>query len=161
MEAAASVAGLAALAIRIAKILHQYSSDVRSYSQDVESLILEVHSLSKVLQQLEAFLEQDAGRERSKGAKSVLGSALEACKKTLHDLLRRLESKQNSTLKKLTWPFHKVQVQNLAESLQRFNMIFQFSLTVEGWWVFYLSPKSRLSLLAESLHKPHKTRRLY
>ena len=133
MEFAASVTALASLALEVAKSLHKYSSDVRSSSQDIESLISEVDALLKVLKHLEVFLRDDQRGQRFDQTKSVLGSTISACKTTLTDLKRRLESISGKMFGKLTWPFHKEQLQNLAESLRRYNQIFQFSLTIEGW----------------------------
>jgi DNA topoisomerase VI subunit B len=133
MEFAASVTALTSLALEVAKTLHKYSSDVRSSSQDIENLLSEVDALSKVLKQLELFLQEDEkGREFDQTV-SVLGSTVKACRDTLCDLQSRLQSILGRKFVKLTWPFHKEQLQNLAESLRRYNQVFQFSLTIEGW----------------------------
>lgn len=133
MEFAASVAGLIGLAFQVAEILHKYWSNVHSFSRDTDSLVSEVEALFKVLKRVELFLrEGDKGR-RFEGTTSVLGSTVNACKDTLTDLKTRLESILGRKFAKLTWPFHKDQVQGLAESLRRYNQIFHFSLTMEGW----------------------------
>lgn len=156
MEFAASVTALTSLVLEIGKSLHKYS-DMRSSSQDIESLLAEVDALFKVLKQLELFLRDDTKGRQFDQATSVLGSTTSACKTTLTDLKRRLESLSGKLLGNLAWPFHKEHLQNLAESLRRYNQIFQFSLTIEGWydpgysWFFQL-----LNISAESLRR-HQT----
>ena len=133
MEFAASVTALMSLALEVAQTLHKYSSDVRASSQDIESLLSEVDALSKVLKQLELFLQEDEIGGGFDQTASVLGSTVNACRNTLSDLKRRLQSILGRKFARLRWPFHKEQLQNLAESLRRYNQVFQFSLTLEGW----------------------------
>lgn len=133
MEFAASLTGLTSLALQVAMILHKYSSNVRSFSQDIESLVSEVDALLKVLNQLEIFLREEDRGGGFDSTTSVLESTVKACTNTLADLKRRLDSILRKKFARIIWPFQKEQVQGLAESLRRYNQIFQFSLTIEGW----------------------------
>jgi hypothetical protein len=135
---AASIAGLVSLALDIAQTLHKYYSDVESAPKDIESLTQEAKALSKVLAQLETFLSKEGAKGNSfNQTASVLASTLRDCRATLDNLesglKRSIKDGFSKVVERLMWPFRKDQVQKMVDSLRRYNQIFQFSLTVEGW----------------------------
>src|SRR5450432_1009291 len=140
LSVAASIAGLASLTLEVTRILHNYYSNVESAPKDIENLTREVEALSTVLEQLETFLNRGGviGNSFDQTA-SVLASTVKDCRTTLDNLEKGLTvpTKEGfpKMLGRLIWPFRKDQVQKMVDSLRRYTLIFQFSLTIEGWSV--------------------------
>jgi len=140
LSIAASIAGIASLTLEVTHILYKYYSDVESAPKDIESLKREAEALSKVLKQLEIFLNREGVKGNSfDQTASVLASTLKDCRTTLDNLEKGLTRSIKESFPKvfgrLMWPFRKDQVEKMVDSLRRYNQIFQFSLTVEGWSV--------------------------
>jgi hypothetical protein len=140
LSIAASVAGVVSLTLEVTQILHNYYSNVESAPKDIENLKREVEALSKVLEQLETFLNRGGVKGNSfDQTASVLASTIKDCKNTLDNLKKGLTMPIREGIPKvlgrLIWPFRKDQVQKMVDSLTRYNQIFQFSLTIEGWSV--------------------------
>lgn len=134
----ASIAGIASLALEVSRILHDYYVNIESAPKDIETLTREVEGLTQVLNQLETFLDGEAMKSNSfDQTASVLATTLEDCKATLDNLEKVLKLPMKGavakTLRRLIWPFRKEQVLKMVDSFRRYNQIFQFSLTVEGW----------------------------
>jgi hypothetical protein len=140
LSIAASIAGVVSLTFEVTQILHNYYSNVESAPKDIEYLTREVEALNRVLEQLETFLNKGGVKGNSfDQTASVLASTIKDCKITLDNLEKGLTMPIKEgfpkVLGRLIWPFRKDQVQKMVDSLRRYNQIFQFSLTAEGWSV--------------------------
>ena len=137
LSIALSVAGLASQALGVTQLLHGYCTDVKSALKDAKNLAQEAETLGKVLKQLEMFLNEDSNGTHFHQTASVLACTVDACRATLSDLETGLKASGKDGVGKimgrLMWPFRKQQVQNMVECLKRYNQIFQFSLSIEGW----------------------------
>lgn len=134
ISVAANVAGLVSLAVQLAPHLYNYFSDVKSAQADVKRYSGEVHTFIEVCNRLHKFLSTDKLQEGFDTTQSVLVRTVVSCEGTLHDLARMLKSPVDWT-RRLAWPIRKKRVDAIMEQLSRYTQLFQFSLTVEGWWV--------------------------
>lgn len=137
LSIAASVAGIAGLAIQIAPGLKSYFSNVKHAQEDVARYANEVYGLFEVCKQLHVFLKTDAANSFETTG-SVLSRTVVSCQDCLRELARILQSKgpeKPDWTKKVKWPIYKKQVDEIISRLVRYTQLFQFALTVEGWCV--------------------------
>lgn len=137
LSIAASVAGIAGLAIQIAPSLKSYFSNVKHAQEDVARYANEVYGLFEVCKQLHVFLKTDAA-DSFETTGSVLSRTVVSCEDCLRELARILQSKgpeKPDWTKKVKWPIYKKQVDEIISRLVRYTQLFQFALTVEGWCV--------------------------
>ena len=138
LSMAASVAGLIGLAIEVSQLLHEYYQAVKNAREDIEALRQEFNTLGLVINQLMVFLESEKSRGLSfQKTASVLGSAVNVCKAKTKDIASLLKGPKDKIIQKviarLAWPLKKNDVQDTLETLRRYNHLFQFSLSIEGW----------------------------
>ena len=137
LSIAASVAGIAGLAIQIAPSLKSYFSNVKHAQEDVARYANEVYGLFEVCKQLHVFLKTDTA-DSFETTGSVLSRTVVSCEDCLRELARILQSKgpeKPDWTKKVKWPIYKKQVDEIISRLVRYTQLFQFALTVEGWCV--------------------------
>lgn len=140
LSIAASVAGIAGLAIQIAPSLKSYFSNVKHAQEDVARYANEVYGLFEVCKQLHVFLKTDAANSFETTG-SVLSRTVVSCEECLRELARILQSQgpeKPHWTKKVKWLIYKKQVEEIISRLVRHTQLFQFALTVEGWCVFCL-----------------------
>ena len=139
ISVAASVAGLLSLSIQAGDAIREYYISVKKAPKDIQEIKSELESLSMTLQRLETVLRSDKLRCNSFSIdnSSVLTTALSSCEKKIREIASKLERPKDRGAspmwKRLTWPFSEKEVQKLLETLRRYILTFQFSLTVEGW----------------------------
>ena len=135
---AVSVAGLAGVALQISQTLLDYYKDVKNAQKDIEELRREFETLNVVANQLKSFLESEKARGMSfEQTTSVLCSAVSVCKAKVKEIASRLKKPRDTVIHKavqsLVWPFKKDELQDMMDMLRRYNQLFQFSLSIEGW----------------------------
>ena len=150
LSIAAGVAGLVGLAVQVAPSLQQYFSDIKHAKQDVERYTSEIYALVEVCERLQHFITDDAspvsslyavkGEGAGKGpsfatTESVLARTVASCDDCLRELMRIM--KVHGWGKRLKWPLYKSQVERIISRLTRYTQLFQFAVTVEGWWVLF------------------------
>lgn len=139
LSIAATVAGLVSFSIEAGTAIGEYYSSAKNAPTEIQNLKSELESLSMILKRLENVLRSDQIRcdSFSFDTSSVLTTALNSCDKTIRDVSSKLARPKDSGVsrmwERLTWPFNEKEVQKLLETLRRYILTFQFSLTVEGW----------------------------
>lgn len=141
LSIATSVAGLVSLGAEAIGIIGEYYTSMKNAPKDIRDIKTEMESLSIILQRLELLLRSDkfGGTSGSFDTSSVLATALISCETKIREVTARLgRPKEGSAARvweRLKWPFSEKEVQKLLETLRRYIHTFQFSLTVEGWYV--------------------------
>ena len=138
LSLAASVAGLASLALEVSQLLHEYYKTVKNERKDVEELYQEFDTLGQVTIQLRAFLESEKAKGFSfEQTASVICSAVNVCQAKTAEIAIRLKGPKEKVFQRvferLSWPFKKDDVREMLDMLRRYNYLFQFSLSIEGW----------------------------
>ena len=137
LSLAASVAGVASLALQLSSVITAYVRAVKDAPKSVREITQELNLTQAVLEKLDKFLRSQSVKHASFDPSSVLPTAIASCNNTVRDVLDNLHSsKQNGMLRmleKLTWPFTEKETQRRLDALRRCTSAFQFSLTVEGW----------------------------
>ncbi|OJJ81755.1 uncharacterized protein ASPGLDRAFT_587531 [Aspergillus glaucus CBS 516.65] len=87
---AASVAGLASLALQIGPSLHEYFSDARDAPKDVTQYCNEIYGLFEVCEKLQDFLKIDAANA-FEITESVLSRTVASCEDCLRILAKMLD----------------------------------------------------------------------
>lgn len=138
----ASVAGLASLTLEIGKLLGGYVSDVKSAPQDADKLHAEVTALAQALDRLVEFLRREDTTGPEFKDTSVLCSIIVMCQKQINVLYKKLGKQENEKTSKVAgiiegmkWPFQKEEFESTVRSLNRFTQTFEFSLTIENWYI--------------------------
>jgi hypothetical protein len=142
---AANVAGLVSLAIEVSGLLADYTVSVKNVSSSMKVLREELTSVQDVLKQLSSFLHNGDAAGQSFQKTSVLCLTLASCAADVHDMAAKLRLSKNimaRTIEKLHWPFEENEVAKYNDRLRKHVSIFQFSLTMENW---YLSSRSNPS----------------
>ena len=156
LSLAASVAGLASLALQIGPSLHEYFSDARDAPKDVTQYCNEIYGLFEVCEKLQDFLKVDAANA-FEITESVLSRTVASCEDCLRKLAKMLDipkkerHRASHWIKRIKWPIYKKQVEDIIARLVRYTQLFQFALTVEGWCVFIGLLDSKISF--QYIHK--------
>lgn len=143
LSIAASVAGLVSLGAEAIKIIGEYYTSAKNAPKDIRNIKTELESLSIILQRLELLLRsgKTGSNSFSFDTSSVLATALISCESKIREVTAKLERPKDGSAarmwERLKWPFSEKEVQKLLETLQRYIHTFQFSLTVEGWYVIH------------------------
>lgn len=138
---ATSVAGLISLSAEAIQIIREYYTSVKNAPKDIRDIKTEMESLSIILQRLELLMRSDKIRSNSVSfdTSSVLATALISCETKIREITAKLgrpkESSAARVWERLKWPLSEKEVQKLLETLRRYIHTFQFSLTVDGWYV--------------------------
>lgn len=145
------IAGLITLALAIGVSLNDYVDAVSSAPRVVTELRDELALLSNVLKDLSNVAPEEAAGVWN--AQSVFQKSLHAYEARLRHAKDRLDgagygrlsstslseaSKREhfkQTLEKAIWPFREKEAQSLIEGLRRFQAVFTFAISVEGWKV--------------------------
>ena len=141
ISAAASIASLLDLSLKVTSAIRRYYSSVKNSSKEISEVEIELELLSEALQRLETMITKSGSRSGSRlfMSSSVLVIAVKSCEGQIREIWSKLEMPKDGSisrvLNRLKWPFSAKEVQRLLESLRRYTSTFQFSLTVEGWWV--------------------------
>lgn len=142
LSLAASVAGLLSITVQVSGAIITYVKAVKDAPKSVQEISQELALTQVVLEKLDKFLRSQSLKHASFDPLSVLPTAIASCNSTVRDVLDNLQNaKQNGVLRmleKLSWPFTEKQTQKKLDALRRCTSTFQFSLTVEGWWVLLL-----------------------
>ncbi|KAL2073364.1 hypothetical protein VTL71DRAFT_10688 [Oculimacula yallundae] len=139
---AASVAGLASLAIQLTQISYQYVSDLRGASKSVSSYIRELATLTTVLVRLQEVLDKpdvtDLLSSRpsslSKVAMDIYIEELTAVKIGLEN--RAEKAGLGAKLKKLSWPLEEKETKKFVDTLHRIHGVLNSALSSD---IFVLS----------------------
>lgn len=141
LSIAASVAGLVSLSIEAGKIFGEYYMSAKNAPRAIQDIKTELESLSIILERLELLLrsEKIGCNSFSFDNSSVLTTALVSCETKIRETTSKLEPPKDSSAsrmwERLKWPFSENEVEKLLKTLRRYIHTFQFSLTVEGWYV--------------------------
>jgi hypothetical protein len=140
LSLAASIAGLTSLAIELAKITSGFVSDISNSARAAQNMLSEATALQHTLEQLAVFLAGHDGRGTSFDKTSVLWGAMRDCEAHLKSLIKTVKSntggsKTSRMVKRLKWPFTKEEHKEAMDALYRCRATFQFSLTLDGWYV--------------------------
>ena len=141
LSIATGVAGLVALGAEVIKIIEEYYTSAKNAPKEIRDIKTELKSLSMVLQRLEQVLRSDkiGSNSVSFDTSSVLATALISCESKIREVTAKLKRPNDSSTariwERLKWPFSEKEVQKLLETLRRYIHTFQFSLTIEGWYV--------------------------
>lgn len=141
LSLAASVVGLVSLAIQVAPTLRDFFSEVKSARDDTENFSREIDAFRDVAQRLYELLTTNPSEARHfDTTASVLVQTISSSENCLRELEQLLKSpgKDGSPKwsRKLYWPFCKKRMENIISRLGRYNQLLQFSLTIEGWYVY-------------------------
>ena len=136
LSLAASVAGLANLALEVSGAITVYVKAVIDASKSVQEIVEELHLIRVVLEKLDVFLRSQPCKGAMFDPSSVLSIAIASCNDIIGEVYGKLQSaKQNALLRvleRLKWPFSEKETQKRLDALRRCVATFQFSLTVEG-----------------------------
>lgn len=138
ISAAASIASLLELSIKVTSAIRSYYLAVKNSSKEISEIEIELELLTEALQRLETMITKNGSRSGSRlfMSSSVLATAVKSCEGQIREISSKLELPKNGSisrvLDRLKWPFSAKEVQRLLESLRRYTSTFQFSLTVEG-----------------------------
>ena len=141
LSIAASVASLICLGAEAIQIIGKYYISVKHAPKDIRDIKTEMESLSIILQRLELLLRSDkiGSNSVSFDTSSVLATALISCETKIREITAKLERPKEGgaarVWERLKWPFSEKEVQKLLKTLRSYIHTFQFSLTVEGWYV--------------------------
>ena len=125
---AASIVGLAAAALKVSKLCHDYHGEAMNAREDIKQLVSEISSLASLLGPL-SLLAQDS--RISQTSDSDLISQLEHQCTEMKQLLDKLEcqlnkqpdSKPRNRMQpfkaSLRWPFKKEETQNRIQKIER------------------------------------------
>ena len=124
---AASIAGLAEIAFRIASALYQYSLDVKSAPEKSEQLRKELGDLQTVCKIVEKSVEVWS----SEGLPEALESQVACFKATLENMLQRTAPYKTSGIRKLTWPLSKSEIAEYIANIERFKSTLNLILNTD------------------------------
>jgi hypothetical protein len=134
-----SVAGLLSLAIQLTQVTQKFVSQVSHAAKESKELLDELKTLGQTLGQLEKFLNDENAKNNSFEKTSVLWGAMRDCEnrlKVFEDKLNKAlgGGRTSVILHNLKWPFSSKEQLDILLWLRRCREIFQFSLTLEGWY---------------------------
>ena len=130
----ASVAGILSLSNEIVKYLYKFTSSVSNAQKEALELRETIDLLSSVLQSCKD--SSSAGQAELFPAGSVGDRITERCSEDLNGLLGKLTKIEGtSRLKKLSWPFHKKDYQEIVCRIREYVSIFGFSASADGRYV--------------------------
>jgi hypothetical protein len=135
---AATVVGVAALAIQVTQILQEYCNGVSGHPKDAENLLADTEQLKEVLVQLENFVSTDSLRlPHLFTTTSALYLTNARCMVKLEYLLDELQShtqpsKARQAIRALKWPFNAKEMQKISAELRGYIQTFHYALTFDG-----------------------------
>jgi len=141
LSIAASVAGLLSLTLEVSKTLDTYIGSVKNAPTESLRLAQEVSTLASTLGSLGRFLQAQApSSPQHFGQTSALVAAASSCHDTLGTLRATLgkfldKAEGKKWYKRLAWPIKRDEHVRIVDAVRRFTQIFQFSLSIEGWYV--------------------------
>lgn len=116
------IVALIAVSAQVVKVFE----DIRDVPHDVESMVLEVSALTGVLQALSDLLMSD----NTSGASVVPTSAIEACKRTLDEIMEVVRKLwKPKRLFAIRWVLYKDKFQRLKGDLDRHKATFSVLLS--------------------------------
>ncbi|KAF2729617.1 ankyrin [Polyplosphaeria fusca] len=139
VAAAASIAGLASLAIQLSQLSYQHFSSLRGSSKAWSLYIQELSTLTSVLLKLQKVCDNAAAKDLAHilSAPALSSNSIKKCHKELDGLKSSLLEKQQKQglrrkLEMLSWPFSESDTQEKVSLLHRFSTLFEASLIADN-----------------------------
>jgi hypothetical protein len=138
----AGVAGLLSLILQLTERLTEYSSSVRHAATESHDLVVQLTALVTVLQRLQQWLGEQSRRGTTFDATSLLYTTTSNCHtklssldKTVQQFMDRTRSVSKLWKRGVMWPLQKKEQQHLISTIHQWIQIFNYSLTIDGWYV--------------------------
>ena len=125
---AASIVGLAAAALKVSKLCHDYHDEAMNAREDIKQLVSEISSLASLLGPL-SLLAQDSRISQASDS-DLISQLVHQCseiEQLLGELQRQLNKQSDSKVRNrmqslktsLKWPFQKEETQNRIQKIER------------------------------------------
>lgn len=135
VSAAASVAALVEISLKVLSSTVEYSAQVKSASKDISRFRLELEAFIKVVRSLQE-LTQNSEATKLVTFKPLVES-IQKCELELENLQRKLEPGKGRKamsrygVRALKWPFENKQLQNSIGILERYKSTFSAALNAD------------------------------
>jgi hypothetical protein len=113
---AASIVGLANLALFTVSALYKYGSDFKSapaHSEQLRKELAELQTLCKIV--------EETVKLETRGLPETLESQIAGFSETLETMLKRANPEKTSGFRRLKWPFDKVENAEYIAKIERFK----------------------------------------
>jgi hypothetical protein len=142
MDPAAGVAGLTSFIFGLATTLYNYTREASKASRSAQELYQQLVTLQQVLDRLSQFLRTIPTEASITFDKtSVLFQALDGCRAIVNSLENDLKKVFDGrylpgvNVHRFKWPLDKEHHQAIIGTLRGYQALFEFSLTIDNWWV--------------------------
>ena len=152
VSAAASIAGLVALAGSLVKLATPFVNGIRHAKDDAQSLIDELNALQITLQKVQKFLTSESFNTRSFGDSSLLRSHSTVVTTRLATLYRKVERTSQSIFRtRLVWPIDHKEREEARTQIRTFSQSVHFALSINAVALLSSTSEDIVEVLAKQI----------